>query len=168
MTIMDYGTLADEGGFFLYGFNQEWIYGHSSPHVISLVTDQDFSCLNPGVLEDPLNLAEIHQMQLQVQEAPVIQVEPAPVVLANNYTAEMNFISSLFAVSLKYGPPLYASDLAFARWKNTTPYSHRAVNLAKKEVKLRLGILPKESFQQKKAIIGVRIDYNYPPPPYGG
>ena len=128
---MDYGTLADEGGFFLYGFNEEWIYGHSSPHVISLVTDQDFSCLNPGVLEDPLNLAEIHQMQLQVQEAPVIQVQPAPVVLANNYTAEMNFISSLFVASLKYGPPLYASDLAFARWKNTTPYSHRAVNLAK-------------------------------------
>lgn len=157
MTIMDYGTLADEGGFFLYGFNQEWIYGHSSPHVISLVTDQDFSCLNPGVLEDPL---EIFQMQQQVQQAPA--------VLANNYNEEMNFISSLFVAALKYGPPLYISDLALAKWKNTTPYTHRVASLAKKEVNLRLGILmPKESFQQTKAIIGVRLDYNYPPPPYG-
>ena len=152
-----YGNLADEAGFFLFGFNEEWIYGHSSPHVMSLVIDQDLKQNNPALVEDPLNLAKIHKMQPQVQQAPVVEVQPTPVVevqptpvvLAN----EMNFISSLFVASLKYGP---------------SPYTHRTVNLPKKQVKLRLGILPKESFHQKTTIIGVRIDYHYPLPPYGG
>ena len=96
--------------FFLYVPNEGWTYGHSSPHVMSFVTDHDLKKKNPPVLEDPLNLAEIHQMQLQVQEAPVIQVQPAPVVLANNYTAEMNFISSLFVASLKYARTLLLQD----------------------------------------------------------